>query len=449
MALQDIVNVSISLSTTAVSRAGFGTPVFIGAHRFFTERIRAYTSITAAAVDLPSGSNELAAVTSAFSQDVSPSVVKVGRRDVDLLTYTPAAVTAVGQVFSINVVGTDDVAILASFTTTTGSETATEVITALAAALSGIVGVTVGGTTTLTLAEATPGTPFAVTSFTLLTQTTTVTETADASLTAIEAVDTDFYFVAADDHTETFVLAMAAAMETRSKIYFVSVSEAGALAALAQPATDILGKLAENNYFRSSGWFHQDADTTFPEMAFIALAAPADPGSKVWANNKVAGLSASQDPSSGINLTFTQESNLDDRNANWVGVVGGIDISRRGKVAGDEWIDAIRNRDFLEARLTEGLQNLQINQPVIPYTDSGISMVRGTVTSVLNRSVSTSTTPNILQENNPYTTDFPRAADVPFAEKQLRELNASFEGFLAGSIQITKIVGNLTFDNLA
>ena len=448
MALQDIVNVSISLQTTSVSRAGFGTPIFIGAHRWFTERVRAYTSIEAAAEDLPDGSEELAAVTSAFSQDVAPSVVKVGRRDVDLLTYTPDAVTAVGQVYAITVVGTDSVAVNASFTTTTGSETATDIVTALTAALSGVVGVTVGGTTTLTLAEATPGTPFAVTSFDRLTQAVTVTETAGEVLTAIEEIDNDFYFIAAHDHTEAFVLAMAVAVEARTKIYFVSTDEAGALTAPSEPATDILGKLAENNYFRTSGWFHQDADSTFPEMAFISVVAPFNPGTKVWANNRVAGVAASQD-ATGKKLTFTQRNNLNERNANWVEDVGGIDITRIGKVAANEWIDAIRNRDFLEARLTEGLQNLLINQPVIPYTDSGISTVRNTVTSVLNRSVSTATTPSILQENNPYITNFPRAADVPFAEKQLRELNASFTAFLAGAIQITNITGVLTFDNMA
>jgi hypothetical protein len=446
--LQDIVNVNISLQTSAVSRAGFGTPIFIGAHRWFTERVRFYNSITSASEDLPDGSDELAAVTSAFSQDVAPSVVKVGRRDVDLLTYTPTAVTAIGQVFSITVVGTDSVIIAASFTTSTGSETPTDVCDALRTALTAIVGVTTSGTATLTLAETTPGTPFAVTDFSLLTQVATATESAADVLTAIEEIDSDFYFIAAHDHTEAFVLAMAVAVEARSKLYFVSTDEVGALAALAEPATDILGKLEESNYFRTSGWFHQDADTTFPEMAFITLAAPTIPGSKIWANNKIAGAAASKD-ATGKDLTFTQRSNLDARNANWIEDVGGIDISRRGKVSGDEWIDAIRNRDFLEARLTEGLQNLLINQPVIPYTDSGIGTVRNTVTSVLNRSVSTATTPSILQENNPYTTNFPRAADVSFAVKQLRELTASFVGFFAGAIQITNINGILTFDNMA
>jgi hypothetical protein len=450
MSLQDIVTVTISLQTAAVSRAGFGTPIFIGEHRWFTERVRSYPNITAASADLPAGSNELIAVNSAFSQEIPPSVVKVGRRDVTLLTYTPDAVTAIGEVFEITVVGTDNVTIAASFTTATGSETPTEVVTALSTALSGIVGVTVSGTATLTLAEATPGTPFAVTKITKLTQTTTATETAAAVITAITEIDNDFYFITSNDQTQVFILAMAAVTEALTKIYFVSVKEEAALTALEIPAAsgDTLGKLAESNFFRTSGWFHQDADTKFPEMAFVAIAAPSTPGSKVWANNRIAGLAASRD-ATGKNLTFTQKNNLDTRNANWIESVGGIDITRRGKVAGDEWIDAIRNRDFLEARITEGLQNLQINQPVIPYTDSGIGTVRNTVTSVLSRSVSTSTTPSILQESNPYTTNFPRAADVPFAEKQLRELNASFVAFLAGAIQITKITGVLTFDNLA
>lgn len=448
MALQDIVNVSISLQTTSVSRAGFGTSIFIGSHRWFTERVRVYNSIKAAEEDLPSGSEELAAVTTAFSQDVAPKSVKVGRRDVDVLTFTPTAVTTSGQTFGITVVGTNGTSVAASFTTTTGSETATDVCNALRTGLSSVVGVTVSGTDTLTLAEATAGTPFAVTKLDDLTQTVTVTETASQVLTAIEEEDSDFYFIAAHDHTETFVLAMAAAVEARSKIYFMSTDEAAALTALAQPATDILGKLEENNYFRTSGWFHQDADTKFPEMGFIAIASPYTPGGKIWANNKVAAI-ASSTSSTGKDLTFTQRNYLNARNANWVESVGGIDITRNGKVAGDEWIDAIRNRDYLEARITEGLQNLLINQPVIPYTDSGIGMVRSTVTSVLNRSVSTESKPSILQENNPYTTDFPRSADVPFAEKQLRELNASFVGYLAGAIQITNIKGTLTFDNMS
>ena len=281
-----------------------------------------------------------------------------------------------------------------------------------------------------------------------LTQVDTVTETASTVFTAIEIIDNDFFFVASNDHTQAFILAMAAVIEAKTKIYFVSVQEVDGITALTVPpaAGDTLGKLEESNFFRTSGWFHHLADTNFPEMAFIAIAAPSDPGSKIWANNRIAGQAASQDPATNIPLTFTQTDNLNNRNANFIGTVGGLDITRIGKVAANEFIDIIRNRDFLEARITEGLQNKLINSPVIPFTDPGINEIRGVVTSVLNRSVSTATVPSILQDKDPYTTNFPRSADVSFADKQARTLNASFTAFLAGAIQITKITGTLTFD---
>ena len=453
MALQDIVTVNISLQTSGVSRAGFGIPIFIGSHRWFTERVRSYPNIIAAAVDLPSGSDELIAVTAAFSQDVPPSIVKVGRRLVDSSVFTPDAATAVGQVYTISVTGTDLNKVEASFTTITGSETATVIATALVTALGSIPGVVITDITgTFSLAPTVPATDnFVIGTVARLVQVDAVTETAADIFTAIQNIDNDFYFVASNDHTQDFILAMAAVMETQTKIYFVSVSEAEGITALEVPAAagDTLGKLAENNYFRTSGWFHQTADTAFPEMAFIAIAAPSDPGTKVWANNKISAVAVSSDPSTLIPLTYTQQNNLSTRNANFIQTVGGIDITRLGKVAGDEWIDIIRNRDFLEARITEGLQNKQINSPVIPFTDPGIAEIRSVVTSVLNRSVSTATVPSILQDKDPYTTNFPRAADVSFADKQARTLNASFIAFLAGAIQITKISGVLTYDATA
>lgn len=452
MALQDIVTVNISLQTSGVSRAGFGVPIFIGAHNWFTERVRAYSNVTAAAVDLPAGSDELIAVTAAFAQDIPPSTVKVGRREVDSSAFTPVAASAIGQVYTLSITGTDGTKVAGSYTTVSASDSAATIATALVTALGSVTGVTVTDATgSLTVAPAASGNLYSISDVARLTQVDTTTETAAATLQAIEAVDNDFYFVAAHDHTQAFVLAMAAAMEARTKLYFVGIQEQVGIEALTVPAAagDTLGKLKDLNYFRTSGWFHHLADTAFPEMAFIAVAAPSDPGTKIWASNRVSGVAASQDPATGLVLSQTQKNNLEARNANLIANVGGVTITRLGKVAADEFIDVVRNRDFLEARITEGLQNKQINAPVIPYTDPGINEIRSVVTSVLNRSVSTPTIPNILQDTNPYTTNFPRSADVSFADRQSRVLNASFTAFLAGAIQITNITGTLTFDNLA
>jgi hypothetical protein len=203
--------------------------------------------------------------------------------------------------------------------------------------------------------------------------------------------------------------------------------------------------LAESNYFRTSGWYHHEADTRFPETAFVAVASPSTPGTKEWANNRVASFGASRN-ADGFKLTYTQRDNLFSRNANWVGTQGRVDITRPGKVAANEWIDTIRDRDFYEARLTEAYITKFINSPKIPYTDSGINELRSIFNTVSDRLVTTPGNPNILQENSPYTSNFPRAADVPLVDKQNRVLNATFVAFLAGSIQLIVLEGVLTFE---
>ncbi len=438
----EIVNVTISLETAQVSRASFGIPVFIGAHNWFTDRIRIYNDINAVGEDIPSDSEEFAAAEAAFKQDPKINQIKIGRRDTDLLTLTPDAVTAIGQVYEVKVTGTDDVTVTSSFTTVTGSEADTDVVTALIAGLASVVGVTVGGTTTLTLAKA--GTdPFSIADVLRMTVVATATESAEDALQAVEDADNDFYFVTAHDHTEAFVLAMADAVEAREKLYFVSIQEQDSIAALAVPATETLGKLLEGNYFRTAGWFHQDADTVFPEMAYVAVGAVFDPGKGIWANNRVEGITTAADPSTGIPLSPTQKNNLVQRNANFTENVGGISITRRGTVSALEWIDTIRDRDFLKSEIEADMQTLLINNPKIPYTDFGIAKANSTLKSTLDRSVETETSPNILQAVTPYFTTFPRAASVSAATKATRKLNGTFVGYLSGAIQITEIQGSL------
>ncbi len=446
MALQDIVNVSISLDTASVSRASFGTPIFIGEHNYFTERVRSYSDITDVALDFPADSNEYVAAQGFFSQSPAPSLIKIGRQDTDLVTITPAAATSIGQVYAVTVVGTDSSVNTVSFTTVTGNETAEDIATILVAALGAVAGVTITDTTgAYTLAKS--GTEaFVVKDVTLSAITYTTTETAPEVLSACSLEDDGFYFVTAHDHTETFVLAMAAAVEAATKIYFVSNQEATSIATLAAPATDTLGKLTDFGYLRTSALFSHDADTNFPECAAVAIAAVSTPGTKVWGVNRISGVPVGQNPTTGNVLNNTELNNLNDRNANFVVLIAGTNAYRTGKVSGNEWIDAIRNRDFMEARLTEGLQNKLIASPVVPYTDSGINEIRSTVTSVLNTMVSTSAASNILTESNSYTTSFPRAIDVPTVDKQNRVLNASFTATLAGAIQIVNIEGSLSLE---
>lgn len=457
MALQDIAIVNISLETATVSRAGFGTPLFIGAHRWFDERVRTYADITEVEEDIPEGSIEHVAASAFFSQSPAPTEIMIGRRTANII-LDPDAPSEYDE-FTVSVTfdnGTSSQTVNASYVAGPADDQE-DVVDGLIADIEngGIVGTGVaatkvgsGATATLKIAPAVAGTNFSIANISdnLTLSVTDVTETASAVLSAIEAVDNDFYAVTAHDHTSTFVLAMAAAIETRSKIYGVSGQSADYIEAVEEPATDLFGQLKDLQYFRTFTLFHHDADTTFPECAFIGKCLPSDPGTITWANKRLAGVDVSQDPDTDLNLSTTQKNNLADRNANFIESAGGFAITREGKVVSGEWIDIIQSRDLLIARITEAYQNKLINTGKIPYTDSGINSMRSVLISVLSRYVSTKTQPNILQETNPFTTNFPRAKDVSFGDKAARVLNASFVGFLAGAIHVVSITGKLTIE---
>lgn len=92
----------------------------------------------------------------------------------------------------------------------------------------------------------------------------------------------------------------------------------------------------------------------------------------------------------------------------------------------------------MEASLFDLLVN-QIGGKV-PYTNSGLNLVRNVMKNVLNRFVDR----GFITEN--YTINIPDAADIPVADKNNRVLQGvTFEAELAGAIHTITISGNLQF----
>ena len=455
MAYQDIVNVNVSLQTTASSRAGFGTQLFIGAHAWFRERVRSYSSLTAAAQDLPTTSNEYKALQAVFAQSPQPQTVKIGRREATTTLTPTGAVDATTYSVRVEVNGGDFV--VASYTATVPTDTQETIATALKAAIDGDVDVSAHVTTAvvgtgadavLTIAATTSTDEYAVSALTELTTTFASTETAADVLAAIKLEDNGFYFVTAHDHTEAFILAMAAAIEAEKKLYFVSSSDENVLAALANPATDTFGKLYDSNYFRTVTLYHQNADTAFPECAFVGRFSPSDPGTVMWTIKTLSGVSKSTALNGGTTatpLSSTQKTNLGNRNANFIDNQRGVDIVYGGKTVGGEWCDIIRSRDYIEDQTEAALFNLKLNQPKIPFDDVGINQIKATVISVWDDLITSEGSPNILDSAKPYKLSFPRAADVSFADKQARTYTASATMYLAGAIFLTELNVDLTY----
>lgn len=445
MALENIVTVDITLNTTAVSRQGFGTPIFVSAHSYFPERSRGYTSLTSAKDDIPEDSPTYKALQGFFSQQPSVPLVYIGRRDADETLLVPSAIV-VGKAYSFGLATGTNTPVTVSHTTVLNDDVE-DVVDAWIATLTttpvvGITATKVGTGSTTKLKLVASGTnPVVVSNLVRVTDSYVTTETASQVLTAIENENTDWYFMTAEDHTEAFVLQMAEAIEARTKLYGVSVQQTTALAALTDPATDILGKLKASNYFRTIGIWHHEADTKFIECAFIGYNAPFDAGSVTWNLERLQGVSASADPVTGKRLTYTQKNNLASRNANFVDLIDGVVATREGKVMAGEWVDIMRGRDWLQYEVKSDLQNWLLNKKgtKVPYTQGGISAAESVVQKALQRGVSR----NFLSG---YETDFPLRRDVSFADVAGRVLqNCKFTGYLTGAIHVIKIQGNLTY----
>lgn len=457
MALQDnIATVNISLLTGAISQAGFSTILFISNDQRFPERVRAYTSTDGGADDFATTDKAYIALQTGFSADPAPSVIKVGRTASHLTTanLTPAA-AAENEVYSVTVYVNDGFSVTATYTALAGDDEEA-ILTSIASTINGDANVgarvtaTVVGTgssATLDIVANTADDIYYLSDEQNFTIGYTTTEAPADTLQAIIDEDDDFYFVTAFDHTQSYILGMAATVEAMDRIYVTSVSDADSYETLTDPATDTLGLLKAGNYLRTAGMYHQSADTLWPEMRLVAVGAVYTPGTITWANKPVTGLDVSRN-SSGNKLTYTQRNNLNDRSANWIEYQGGVAVVRGGTTAYGENIDVVRSMDYWKARLVEGLQTKLIYTPKIPVTDTGINEIRSTCHTVSNRLVTTPGNPNVLQENNPYQFNFPRASEISAADKQAGILRGTFVGYLAGAIKLVEVTGTLTYEGL-
>jgi hypothetical protein len=271
------------------------------------------------------------------------------------------------------------------------------------------------------------------------------TETPAEAISAIEAVDSDWYFLTAESHAVADVLAYANAIESRTKVYVFSSQEEDSLTAYDEGvSTDALAQVIEGNFLRTKGFFHHQADTEFVECNYVGYNAPFLAGSVTWANLRLQGVSASQDPATGIPLNTTQKGYLEDRNAAYTERLGANTvITRNGRTAGGEFIDVIRGRDNLEEDINVELQGLLVRQKgsKLPYNNKGITAIMNTVDQVLNRY---SIAPrNFIQPE--YKLIFPMRDAVPTADLEARVYQSGrFEAELTGAIERITISGILT-----
>lgn len=444
-----IVNVQISLNTNGVSKEGFSTMLVVGTHANNLNRVTTYTNINDLINDGFSTDDPIyRAVSAAFSQTPRPRQVKVGRRQVEEVNLSVN-----------NVKDNTDYTITVSSKDTDGtvdeeaykynsqtSATATKIVEGLQALMASDTAVTAtvsGGKLKLT---AKSGKSFAIKiSSNLSAELTEPTEEIADSMNAIMASDADFYGIVLASRDKDDIMAMAEWVETQIKLFGTSTAEQGAKDS--ETDTDLLSMLKAKNYYRTFAFYHELANNEYLEAGIMARCFAIEPGGENWANKVLSGLTADT-------LTKTEYLAVSGKNGNTFETFRNKSITQNGKVAGDEWIDVIRFRDWLQEEITINVFNLLINSDKVPYTDAGIALIENQIRQALllgqrRGGIAPTEYDEDNNENLGFSIEMPLAANIPANTKAQRLLeDVKFTARLAGAINVVEITGSFTYENL-
>ena len=267
-----------------------------------------------------------------------------------------------------------------------------------------------------------------------LTVTDTTTDPGIASdLAEILAADGDWYGLAIDSNSSAEILATAAWVESRRKLFVAQTADTGA--ADATSTTDALYTLQATSYLHSPAWFYPAIATADGWLAagILGNRLPVDPGSDNWAFKTIVGVRV-------LDVSTSQHNAVVAKNGNTYELVGGVGITWEGKTPQGEWIDVVRGVDWFQARLKERIFGIQVSVEKIPFDDNGIDLIRGAVQAQITEGqrvqlFATTPKPRITT---------PNVTAVSESDRRNRTLpGVSFEARLAGAINKVNVRGRV------
>lgn len=366
--LTDIIQIDITRETAAVTQTNFNVPLFVSAHTKFAERARNYSSLTAVAEDFGPTDKAYIAAQKLFGQTLKPAQIVIGRRLVPSSTVSIVNVAAGTYTVTINDEPFSYVA--------TGSDTAVIIAAAIKTSydVTPITGVTLTDNLDGTLSVASAVGYSLEVSTNMSQANSPSTESWVDAINAVSLVNNSWYAVMIESHTDADILAVAGQVEGLKKIFATSSSASDIKTT---STTDVFSQLRALGYQRTFGVWSADADTQYPEAAWVGYQLQEQPGSNTWAYKALAGVTVST-------LSDTEAANIQAKSASTYERVGGLNSTIGAKMFGGEWIDVIIFVDWLEARMKERLWSRLVNSKKIPYTAAGAAIIEAEIRAQLN-----------------------------------------------------------------
>jgi hypothetical protein len=451
--VKEIVDVQITRGSVNISQVGFGTILILSAEPNFHERLRYFSDLESVADALLLGTTGAAykAASAIFSQNPKCTRLALGNRAASKQATFTGTFTGGTIVFTVN-----GVEVTVPFNTNLDT-TIADAVTAINGACPNVVASSFGG-----MIEVAPAAGYCVGISIVLNVNSGNTlaftygivsneEDATVALNAVQQYNPDWYGLILTSRKTVDVMAAAAWTEAADMKVFVTAS-ADTNILDAGETGDIASLFKSLGYLKSQACYSLAAGTAeylgpptteYPDAARLGKILPYAPGSYTEAFKTLAGISTDL-------LTTTQRTAAFDKNADVYEYVGGVNITRQGKVGCGEYLDVVIFIDWLKARCTESIYQILVSNLKVPYTDAGIASVENALTQPLKAGQNaggispTAFNDQKIQIGGYYIT-VPRLQDVPLIDKTSRTLNnVKFVAFLAGAIHIVKVQGTVT-----
>lgn len=252
-----------------------------------------------------------------------------------------------------------------------------------------------------------------------------------ADITAIRAINDDWYGLCMTNQGKAVITAAAAHIETLKKVMCVSSLDSDIWTSASD---DLASTLETAGYARTMLIYHYKANVQFPGAAWMGKALPYEPGSITWKFKTLAGVDY-------MTLTPTQVAYLKAKHCNWYEQVAGISITQEGWTGAAEWMDVVNGTDFVCARMQEYIFSALANAKKVPYTDKGVGVIENPIWAVLRLAVKK----DILVDDEDLTVIVPAVADVSSVDRGNRILpDCYFNGRLAGAIHSVVLSGTVS-----
>ena len=454
--INEVVDVTVSITEAPLSPAAFGRAMILGIHTRFAERFRLYTSLTGMTDDgfVASDAEYKAAEKLLAQSAISGKRVQdflVGRRATAVANVWTGVVTYEASqniTITISRPGLAPVSVVVA-TDTDGPTTMAAIVAALNADsdLGPILTAAPVSGSTLTITSDQAGIQLSVSatgggSAALALTETTANVGLKEDLTAVKAAGAEWFATipttrnagdikhGAEWHEadgEHIMLAQGSDSASKSAAY-----DSGS------PYADVASELKAGGYNLTSWWYHGD-DASDLAAAVAGRCLPNDPGTQTWAQKRLSGIVADDLTATEIaNLTGTKTNPTGGKNANvYIAFSSSISLTQRGMMASGRYIDVQRTAMWLQNQVQTAVFNAQISREKVPFDDSGIQYLANAVRGVLAAAKDA----GVLASDREFSVTPPRSADISAANKTARVLSPAItaNAILSGALHYAQV----------